>query len=239
MRRAITAGVLSALEYCHARGVVHVLVGTSSVLLSSFDDDQAKDLVVKLDGLGCARHVLCPRSMGWPGVGSRGRAGAGGQATEQAADQVAEQTSIQAGDGLRGVQTAGLDAWVARLEQRAIAAVAGRPDPVASDGFRHGAASDLAAAGMVLLDAAVAGLGAAEAEAGAREPALRCMVRHLVSGDVELLRSRWRTDTHWRGVVALLDERGQAGWHLLGELLRGDVTAGSLLRHPFLDDRGA
>jgi hypothetical protein len=51
MLRAIAAGALRALAYCHERGVVHGAVGAGSLLLSTFDDASSMRLVVKLDNV--------------------------------------------------------------------------------------------------------------------------------------------------------------------------------------------
>jgi len=60
MIRAITRGTLGALAFCHERNVVHGSVGSGSFLLSSFDDQDANRLVVKLDNFGFARRISLP-----------------------------------------------------------------------------------------------------------------------------------------------------------------------------------
>lgn len=54
-RRAICRGLLQALAFCHGRGVAHGSLGPGSVLLSTFEDRRARELVLKLDNFGFAR----------------------------------------------------------------------------------------------------------------------------------------------------------------------------------------
>jgi hypothetical protein len=53
--RSICKGVLEALAFCHKRGVAHGSLGPGSILLSTFRDQQARDLIVKLDNFGFAQ----------------------------------------------------------------------------------------------------------------------------------------------------------------------------------------
>jgi hypothetical protein len=55
-RRAICAGLLRALAFCHGRGVAHGSLGPGSILLSTFEDRRARELIVKLDNFGFARR---------------------------------------------------------------------------------------------------------------------------------------------------------------------------------------
>lgn len=53
-------GTLQALAFCHSRNVSHGSMGSGSVLLSTFDDRRANDLIVKLDNFGFGRaHYAC------------------------------------------------------------------------------------------------------------------------------------------------------------------------------------
>ena len=53
-------GTLQALAFCHSRNVAHGSMGSGSVLLSTFDDRRANDLIVKLDNFGFGRaHYAC------------------------------------------------------------------------------------------------------------------------------------------------------------------------------------
>ena len=53
-------GTLQALAFCHGRNVSHGSMGSGSVLLSTFDDRRANDLIVKLDNFGFGRaHYAC------------------------------------------------------------------------------------------------------------------------------------------------------------------------------------
>lgn len=47
--------MLEALAYCHGRGVAHGSLGPGSILLSTFRDQQARQLIVKLDNFGFAQ----------------------------------------------------------------------------------------------------------------------------------------------------------------------------------------
>ncbi len=53
--RSICKGVLEALSFCHNRGVAHGSLGPGSILLSTFRDQQSRDLIVKLDNFGFAQ----------------------------------------------------------------------------------------------------------------------------------------------------------------------------------------
>ena len=55
MRRSICKGVLEALAYCHKRSVAHGSLGPGSILLNTFRDQQARELIVKLDNFGFAQ----------------------------------------------------------------------------------------------------------------------------------------------------------------------------------------
>lgn len=57
MLRAIAGGTLRALYHVHARNVIHGSLGSGSVLLSTFNDQEWARLVVKLDNFGFARHI--------------------------------------------------------------------------------------------------------------------------------------------------------------------------------------
>lgn len=53
-------GTLQALAFCHSRSVAHGSMGSGSVLLSTYDDRRANDLIVKLDNFGFGRaHYAC------------------------------------------------------------------------------------------------------------------------------------------------------------------------------------
>jgi serine/threonine protein kinase len=65
--RTIAKGALQALSFCHERGVAHGSLGSASILLSTFDDRKARDLIVKLDNFGFARMQQSPGTSGvWP-----------------------------------------------------------------------------------------------------------------------------------------------------------------------------
>ena len=51
-------GTLQALAYCHERSVAHGSMGSGSILLSTYDDRRANDLIVKLDNFGFAQLHL-------------------------------------------------------------------------------------------------------------------------------------------------------------------------------------
>ena len=53
--RSICKGVLEALAFCHNRGVAHGSLGPGSILLSTFRDQQSRELIVKLDNFGFAQ----------------------------------------------------------------------------------------------------------------------------------------------------------------------------------------
>lgn len=55
MHRSICKGVLEALAYCHSRSVAHGSLGPGSILLNTFRDQQARELIVKLDNFGFAQ----------------------------------------------------------------------------------------------------------------------------------------------------------------------------------------
>ncbi|CAK0745542.1 hypothetical protein CVIRNUC_001627 [Coccomyxa viridis] len=55
MVRSICKGVLEALAYCHSRSVAHGSLGPGSILLNTFRDQQARELIVKLDNFGFAQ----------------------------------------------------------------------------------------------------------------------------------------------------------------------------------------
>lgn len=53
-------GTLSALGFCHNRSVAHGSMGSGSILVSTYDDRRANDLIVKLDNFGFGRaHYAC------------------------------------------------------------------------------------------------------------------------------------------------------------------------------------
>lgn len=53
-------GTLSALAFCHNRSVAHGSMGSGSILVSTYDDRRANDLIVKLDNFGFGRaHYAC------------------------------------------------------------------------------------------------------------------------------------------------------------------------------------
>lgn len=54
MLRMICRELFKAVLFCHEHGVVHGSLGSGSILLSTFDDHSADDLVVKLDNFGFA-----------------------------------------------------------------------------------------------------------------------------------------------------------------------------------------
>ena len=55
--RAIAAGALQAVAFCHGNAVAHGSLGSGSLLLSHFDDRRPEQLLVKLDNFGYARRV--------------------------------------------------------------------------------------------------------------------------------------------------------------------------------------
>eukprot|EP00210_Caulerpa_lentillifera_P002425 g2324.t1 len=57
MIRKICKGLFEAVQFCHERGVVHGSLGSGSILLSTFDDHAADELVVKLDNFGFASKI--------------------------------------------------------------------------------------------------------------------------------------------------------------------------------------
>lgn len=60
MLRSVMRGTLQALAFCHSRSVAHGSMGSGSVLLSTYDDRRANDLIVKLDNFGFGRaHYAC------------------------------------------------------------------------------------------------------------------------------------------------------------------------------------
>lgn len=60
MLKAICKGALSALNFVHCRQVVHGSLGSGSILLSTFNDQEWSRLVVKIDNFGFARWVTSP-----------------------------------------------------------------------------------------------------------------------------------------------------------------------------------
>jgi serine/threonine protein kinase len=55
--RAFARGGLSALSFCHARGVAHGALSSSSLLCSTLEDREYDKLAVKLDNFGFARRL--------------------------------------------------------------------------------------------------------------------------------------------------------------------------------------
>ncbi|PNH11832.1 hypothetical protein TSOC_001332 [Tetrabaena socialis] len=53
--RALARGLLGAVAFCHAAGVVHGSLSSGTVFVSSTDDADAADLFVKLDNFGFGR----------------------------------------------------------------------------------------------------------------------------------------------------------------------------------------
>jgi serine/threonine protein kinase len=43
------------LNFCHSRGVAHGSLGPGSIMLSTFRDCQARELIIKLDNFGFAQ----------------------------------------------------------------------------------------------------------------------------------------------------------------------------------------
>lgn len=66
MLRAIARGCLSALAFCHERGVTHGSLGSGSVLLSTFDDRSAARLTAKLDNFGFGKRVAVAEDSSQP-----------------------------------------------------------------------------------------------------------------------------------------------------------------------------
>ena len=60
LHRAIAAGVLQAVAFCHGHAVAHGSLGSGSLLLSHFDDRRPEQLLVKLDNFGYARRMDAP-----------------------------------------------------------------------------------------------------------------------------------------------------------------------------------
>lgn len=63
MLKAICKGALSALNFVHCRQVVHGSLGSGSILLSTFNDQEWSRLVVKIDNFGFARWVTSPNGL--------------------------------------------------------------------------------------------------------------------------------------------------------------------------------
>ena len=62
------SGVVSAVAYCHEKGVAHTSVGAGSFLLNTFDDRRAQQLVVKLDNFGFACSLSRKEAGADPGI---------------------------------------------------------------------------------------------------------------------------------------------------------------------------
>jgi serine/threonine protein kinase len=71
--RAICRGLLSALSYCHSRGVAHCSLGPGSVLLNSVQEADVWRLLVKLDNWGLARVYPAALPGEVPGEGQGAR----------------------------------------------------------------------------------------------------------------------------------------------------------------------
>lgn len=51
---------MAAVAYVHERGVAHCSLGAGSLLLSTFSDGKAEQLVVKLDNFGFSQRLSLP-----------------------------------------------------------------------------------------------------------------------------------------------------------------------------------
>jgi serine/threonine protein kinase len=60
MDRAIAAGALQAVAFCHSHAVAHGSLGSGSLLLSHLDDRRPEQLLVKLDNFGYAYRMDAP-----------------------------------------------------------------------------------------------------------------------------------------------------------------------------------
>ena len=60
MGRAIAAGALQAVAFCHSHAVAHGSLGSGSLLLSHLDDRRPEQLLVKLDNFGYAYRMDAP-----------------------------------------------------------------------------------------------------------------------------------------------------------------------------------
>lgn len=57
---------MAAVAYVHERGVAHCSLGAGSLLLSTFSDGKAEQLVVKLDNFGFSQRLSLPSGVPLP-----------------------------------------------------------------------------------------------------------------------------------------------------------------------------
>ncbi|KAL6782004.1 hypothetical protein ACKKBF_B10265 [Auxenochlorella protothecoides x Auxenochlorella symbiontica] len=104
---------------------------------------------------------------------------------------------------------------------------------LADSPLRQGMAADLQSAALVLLEAVLGGLSAAGPGAGTQGDALRRVLGTVYRYDLSLFRQYCEHEPDWGEATAFLAEGEGAGWHLLGEMLSGEVLTSTLLAHPF------
>ncbi|KAL6781221.1 hypothetical protein ACKKBG_A10265 [Auxenochlorella protothecoides x Auxenochlorella symbiontica] len=104
---------------------------------------------------------------------------------------------------------------------------------LADSPLRQGMAADLQSAALVLLEAVLGGLSAAGPGAGTHGDALRRVLGTVYRYDLSLFRQYCEHEPDWGEATAFLAEGEGAGWHLLGEMLSGEVLTSTLLAHPF------
>lgn len=54
--RSLARGALSAVAYCHAKGIAHGSLGSGSFLTNTFDDRRSDSVIVKMSNFGFAQR---------------------------------------------------------------------------------------------------------------------------------------------------------------------------------------
>ena len=54
--RSIARGALTAVAYCHSKGVAHGSLGSGSFLVNTFEDRRADSVIVKITNFGFAQR---------------------------------------------------------------------------------------------------------------------------------------------------------------------------------------
>jgi len=189
MLRALGGGFLRALAFCHARGVYHGSLGLSSVLATTLEDEDAPDVIVKLENFGFGR---CFRRADAPGGRGDARSSGGGRG-----GGAPDLGRFQGGllDGLDGLPA----------DERSCQQIDAQAAAVVLTELWSGA---LAPAGAP-----------APAPAGGRRAALQRLMLDVFSGDVEAFRQHCVADADAAAFVAFMDDAEGAGWALLRALL--------------------
>lgn len=201
--RATARGLLAALDYCHSRGVTHGSLSAGSVMLSTLEDQDYDDLVVKLDNFGFGRRF------------------GGGKGSSSSSSSTDADFRAALREDLRAAALLLLETCFAGLKttqpQAAVEAAA------AATGEEWWGDDGTASSSM---DAAA--LNTPASTAILARATLKRLLFDVCRQDVGRLREFCARDASLAKLVEFMDDA--RGWDCLRELLAGSRGAGELLR---------